>query len=401
MKKASFPFKSIGIIGGGQLGKMLTIEAKRMGFRVIALDPDPDCPVSHLCDELIVGSLYDEGALKKLVEKSDVVTYEIEHVNVKVLIDLYNKGYEIQPSPHILETISDKVAQKEFLTSHGLPTPYIFKVDLSKSEDLEDMKSLLDKNNITFPFVQKTRRGGYDGRGVFVVKNVSDLKNIMKAESYIEEFVHVEKELSVLVARNKSKEVKIYDVVEMVFDKNSNILDYLISPARISENISSKAKQLAVEVVSKFDGVGVFAIEMFLLEDGDILINEIAPRVHNSGHHTIESCFTNQFQQHIRAICNLPLGSTHQHSPAVMINLLGEDGYKGGPIIENFDEIFKIEGAHLHFYGKSQTFPKRKMGHVTIVDKDLERAIEKARYLKEKIRILGSEKLNSNNAYNT
>ncbi|MGB9615295.1 MAG: 5-(carboxyamino)imidazole ribonucleotide synthase, partial [Fervidobacterium sp.] len=293
------------------------------------------------------------------------------------------------------------VAQKEFLTSHGLPTPYIFKVDLSKSEDLEDMKSLLDKNNITFPFVQKTRRGGYDGRGVFVVKNVSDLKNIMKTESYIEEFVHVEKELSVLVARNKSKEVKIYDVVEMVFDKNSNILDYLISPARISENISSKAKQLAVEVVSKFDGVGVFAIEMFLLEDGDILINEIAPRVHNSGHHTIESCFTNQFQQHIRAICNLPLGSTHQHSPAVMINLLGEDGYKGRPIIENFDEIFKIEGAHLHFYGKSQTFPKRKMGHVTIVDKDLEHAIEKARYLKEKIRILGSEKLNSNNAYNT
>ncbi len=396
MKNSSFPFKTIGIIGGGQLGKMLAIEAKRMGFRVIALDPSPNCPISHICDELVVGSLYNEEVLKKLIEKSDVVTYEIEHVNTQFLKYMYDKGYEIHPSPQILQIINDKLLQKEFFLSHNLPTPKIFRIDLSKIENIEYVKTLLSKNNITFPFVQKSRHGGYDGRGVSVIKNFDDLRNIIRVESYIEEFVHIEKELAVLIARNKSGDVKIYDVVEMIFDNDNNILDYLISPARISKEISEKAKQLAFNIVSILDGVGIFAVEMFLTTNGDILINEIAPRVHNSGHHTIESCFTNQFQQHIRAIFNLPLGSTYQHSPAVMINILGEDGYRGRPIVENFEEVFKIEGAYFHFYGKTQTFPKRKMGHITIIDKDLEYAIEKANYLRKIVKVIGSEKLTTN-----
>ncbi|PHJ14597.1 phosphoribosylaminoimidazole carboxylase [Fervidobacterium sp. SC_NGM5_G05] len=392
-KRTVYPFKIIGFIGGGQLGRMMAFEAKRIGFKVIALDPKPNCPISHLSDELIVADLYDEKALRNLIEKSDVVTYEIEHTNTEFLKKMYDEGYNIQPSPYILEVINDKLKQKQFLISNGIPTPSVLELDISKFSDTESILKALENNGIKFPFVQKSRRGGYDGRGVFLVKEKDDLSKIIKSDSYIEEYVEISKEISVLLARNKNGEIKLYEVVEMIFDEKANILDFLISPARIDKNIAQMAKDIAIKIVSTLKGVGVFAIEMFVTKDNDILVNEIAPRVHNSGHHTIEACFTNQFEQHIRAICNIPLGSTYQHTPSVMINLLGEEGYQGKPIVENLEEVFKIEGAYFHFYGKDSTFPKRKMGHITVLDENLEKAIEKARYLREKVKIVGDKKL--------
>jgi len=386
--KHLYPFKTLGFIGGGQLGKMMALEAKRMGFRVIALDPNPNCPISNLCDELIVGSLYDEDSLMKLVEKSDVVTYEIEHTNTKFLKELYDRGYNIQPSPYILEIINDKLIQKKYLISNGFPTSKIYELDLSKYSQTSERNQIIKNYGITYPFVQKARKGGYDGRGVFVLKTQEDLDKIIPLESYIEEYVDIKKEISVLLARDRQGDVKIYEPIEMIFAQSGNILDMLISPARISEDIKEKARKIAVELVEKLNGVGVFAIEMFVTAQDEVLVNEIAPRVHNSGHHTIESCFTSQFEQHIRAICDFPLGSTNQHTPAVMINLLGEDGYNGRPVIENLEDVFSTDGVYFHFYGKINTAPKRKMGHITILDQDIEKAIQKALYLKSRVKVI-------------
>ncbi|MEN3043078.1 MAG: 5-(carboxyamino)imidazole ribonucleotide synthase [Fervidobacterium sp.] len=383
-----YPFKTLGFIGGGQLGKMMALEAKRMGFRIIALDPSPDCPISTLCDELIVGSLYDEQALIKLVEKSDVVTYEIEHTKTEFLKELYDKGYNIQPSPYVLEIINNKLRQKKYLISNKFPTPKIHELDLTHYNDKQKRIEAIERHNITFPFVQKAKRGGYDGRGVFVLKSEDDLDKIIYSESYIEEYVDISKEISILLARDKNDNIKVYEPVEMLFSESGNILDMLISPARISNNLAKIAKEIAVEVVRSLNGVGIFAVEMFVTSNEEILINEIAPRVHNSGHHTIEACYTSQFEQHIRAICDLPLGSTYQHTPAVMINLLGEEGYSGRPVVENLEDVFCTDGAYFHFYGKSFTSPRRKMGHITILDKDIEKAIQKAIYLKSRIRVI-------------
>ncbi|MGC9772089.1 5-(carboxyamino)imidazole ribonucleotide synthase [Fervidobacterium islandicum] len=391
----SLPIKTVGIIGGGQLGKMLTLKAKEMGLRIIALDKDPSCPVSSICDELIVGSLYDKEKLLELAKKSDVVTYEIEHTDTETLKCIEQEGINILPSPALLELINDKLKQKVHLISHGIPTSKLI-CEVSKEETVAYKSK---RNQLPqFPLVQKARKGGYDGRGVAVIRNENDLHKVLETDSFFEEFIEIEKEIAVLVARDLEGNVESYPVVEMVFDSRSNILDMLISPARIPEEISEKAKRIAFDVINSFvlsnlKAVGVFAIEMFLTKSGDILVNEIAPRVHNSGHHTIESCYTSQFEQHLRAIAGLPLGSTKQHSPAVMINLLGEPGYYGKPAIVGLEEILRTDGAYLHWYGKSTTGPFRKMGHVTIIDESLDSAIGKAKRLKDSVKIIseGSE----------
>ena len=373
-----YPLMKIGIIGGGQLGKMLSQKAKQMGFYVISLDPSAACPAASVSDELIVSDFYSPEKLKELVERSDITTYEIEHINTSVLKELYDEGYNILPSPYCLEIIQDKLKQKQVLQSAGLPVPRFERVE---SFDISFFE------NFGFPLVQKATKGGYDGRGVVVLKSKDDINKVLKTESYIEEFVDVEKELAVIVARNKKGDVVSYPVVEMVFDETANILDILIVPARVEKDIEDEAKKIAIKAVEALQGVGVFGVELFLTKDRKILINEIAPRPHNSGHYTIEACITSQFEQHLRAICDLPLGSTKLLSPAMMINLLGDDGYKGTPVIEGLIDALSIEGVSFHFYGKKVTAPFRKMGHVTILDDNLERAIEKAKKVKEVLKI--------------
>lgn len=376
--KYGFPLTKIGIIGGGQLAKMMAQSAKRMGFFVSVLDPAPDCPASSVCDRVLVGDFYDDNKIRDLAKESEVITYDIEHIATRILKILMDEGYKIFPSPALLEIIQDKFLQKQVLYAAGIPVP---KFKLLESLEPGSFKSF------GFPCVQKARKGGYDGRGVQVIRGYEDLKNILKVESYLEEYVDIEKELAVIVARSSKGEVKCYPVVEMIFDEQANICDMVIAPARISEDVKEEAKAVAVKTVEILNGIGVFGIELFLTKDKKILVNEVAPRPHNSGHYTIEACITSQFEQHIRAITGLPLGSTKLLMPAVMANLLGEKGYEGPPLIEGLKEALSIEGLSFHFYGKSMTKPFRKMGHITILDENIEKAIEKAEKAKKLLKI--------------
>ncbi len=361
-----YPLARIGIIGGGQLGKMMAQKARKMGFYVAVLDPTPHCPAAQVADKQIVGDFYAESKLRELVETSDVTTYDIEHIDVQVLKRLYDKGHRIHPSPYVLEIIQDKLAQKDLLSNKGLPVPKYLKVD---------SPTCLER--FGFPVVQKARKGGYDGRGVIVLKDKGDIAQAIRAESFIEEYIDHDKELAVMVARSTTGEMRCYPVVEMDFEATANICDMVIAPARIEKEIEEQAKKVAMGAVEALNGVGIFGVEMFLA-NGSVLINEIAPRPHNSGHYTIEACVTCQFEQHIRAITGLPLGETTLLSPAVMVNLLGSEGHIGPPLLEGLREALSVPGLSFHFYGKGETRPFRKMGHVTILDENLERAIEKA-----------------------
>lgn len=375
MIQHKYPLKKIGIIGGGQLGKMMAQKAKKMGFHISVLDPSPRCPASALADELIVGSFYDKEKITQLVSLSDVTTFDIEHIDTETLKTLSDAGHKIFPSPYLLEIIQDKLLQKKVLSENGIPIP--------KFQNVESPDTLL---KMKFPFVQKARKGGYDGRGVVVMKNKSDLQNAIQTESMIEELINFDKELAVMVARSTSGEIKTYPVVEMVFDNRANICDLVIAPARIEKHLAEKATQLAIKSVEALDGVGIFGVEMFLASE-NIYVNEIAPRPHNSGHYTIEACTTCQFEQHIRAITDLPLGSTNLLSPAVMLNLLGDEDYKGKPVIEGLNEALSIPGLSFHLYGKEITSPFRKMGHVTILNNNLEVAIQQAEKIKSILKI--------------
>ncbi|MCS7299497.1 MAG: 5-(carboxyamino)imidazole ribonucleotide synthase [Spirochaetia bacterium] len=363
---------AIGILGGGQLAKMTAQEARKMGIRVYVLDPTPYSP-SEMVAEQIVGDFRNAEDIRRLAEVSDVITYDIESVETSVL---YNYRDKVFPSPEILDIIQDKYKQKEFLKKNNIPTPDFYLI--------EDINSLS-----AFPSVQKARRGGYDGRGVFVIRSKDDIPNAIKSPFYIEEFIEIDKELAVMVARNRNGETKVFPVVEMVFNPKGNILDFLLAPARVSEKVEKTIKEIAIETIIAFNGVGIFGIEFFLSKDGRILVNEIAPRPHNSGHYTIEACATSQFEQHVRAVLGLPLGSTELLTPAVMINLLGEKDYYGKPIYEGIEEVLKIEGVYVHIYGKYETFPFRKMGHITIIDKNIDSLLDKARYVKDIVRVRG------------
>ncbi|MCG1010981.1 5-(carboxyamino)imidazole ribonucleotide synthase [Tepidanaerobacter sp. GT38] len=374
----SMDFK-IGIIGGGQLGKMLAQAAKKLNFHVSVLDPTPQCPAYSLVDNQIVAGFYDDDKIRELVENSDITTFEIEHISTKVLKQLQDMGHKIYPSPEVLEIIQDKAKQKQMLDKHGIPTARWTLVEGNIAETAR---------KFGMPTVQKARKGGYDGRGVFVIRSPKDIEHALQCESFLEELVPVEKELAVMVARSINGEIKCYPVVEMTFDSRANICDDTVAPARIEENIKKEAEDLAIRCVKALDGVGIFGVEMFLTKDKRVLVNEIAPRPHNSGHYTIEACVTSQFEQHLRAITGLPLGSTELIMPAVMVNLLGAEGYQGKPYFEGVNEILKIPGVSLHIYGKKETKPFRKMGHVTIVDKRLEDALDKAKIVKQTIKVI-------------
>lgn len=370
-----YPLMKIGIIGGGQLGKMMAQKAKKMGFHISILDPSQKCPAAAFADELIVGSFYDKEKITQLVTHNDVTTFDIEHIDTETLKILSNAGHKIFPSPYLLEIIQDKLLQKKVLFENGIPVP--------KFQNVESPETLLQ---VKFPFVQKARKGGYDGRGVVVLKNESDLPNAIRVESMLEELINFDKELAIMVARSTTGEIKTYPVVEMIFDNRANICDLVIAPARIEKHLAEKATRIAVKSVEILSGVGIFGIEMFLAGE-NIYVNEIAPRPHNSGHYTIEASATCQFEQHIRAITGLPLGSTELLSPAVMLNLLGEEGHKGKPIIEGLNEALRIPGLSFHFYGKETTSPFRKMGHVTILNNILDVAIQQAEKIKSILKI--------------
>lgn len=377
-----YPLMRIGMIGGGQLGKMTAQIAKKMGFYLTVLDPTPQCPAAQIADAQIVGSLYDAEKLKQLAQVSDVLTYEVEHVDTITLKALAESGVIIRPTPALLEIIQDKLLQKQTLAHHGIPVPQFEQVDKVTKEYLD---------TVSFPIVQKARTGGYDGKGVVILRSIEDLDKALPTASMIEEYIDLDKELAVVVARSIKGEVVCYPVVEMVFDDQTNICDIVAAPAQIEPSLAAEATQIAVETIEKLAGVGVFGVEMFLTKQGKILVNEIAPRPHNSGHYTIEACVTCQFEQHLRAIAGLPLGSTQLLTPAVMWNLLGEQGYQGTPVIEGLAEALAIKGLSFHLYGKHKTQPFRKMGHITIIDTTIEAALAKLQQVKHILKIKAQE----------
>ncbi|RXK12824.1 5-(carboxyamino)imidazole ribonucleotide synthase [Halarcobacter mediterraneus] len=382
-KNFNYSSLKLGIIGGGQLGKIMSQKAKKMGFHVTILDPTFNCPAAQVSDNHIMGGFHDKKKLEQLVKETDVTTFELEHVDTSILKELFDQGYNIHPSPYVMELIQNKYEQKKLLDERGIPVPAY-----------KDVKTKEDLAAFGFPVIQKAKLGGYDGKGVQMLKTQEEANTIaLETESFIEELVDIDKELAIIVARNIEGEIKCYPVVEMLFDERVNICDSVMAPARISKEIEEKAIKISTESIKALDGVGIFGVELFLNKKGEVLVNEIAPRPHNSGHYTVEACATSQFEQIIRAVTNLPLGSTKLISPAVMVNLLGEEGYEGEPFIEGIHEALEIPELSFHFYGKSITKPFRKMGHITVLDDNIDIALEKANKAKNILKIKGSKKI--------
>ncbi|WP_332308291.1 5-(carboxyamino)imidazole ribonucleotide synthase [Desulfonatronovibrio magnus] len=370
----------LGIIGGGQLAKMLTMEAKKLGCQVLVLDPAAASPAGQISDHQFVGGFFEKARIRELAEASDVLTYDLENIDTQSLHVLKAEGSVIHPSPSLLEIIQDKLRQKELLTANGLPQAPYARLDTWDESAVRAFG---------FPLVQKSRRGGYDGRGVVIMRDETDLQFALNTPSILEQCVAVEKEIAVMTACAADGEIRTFPVAEMIFDPRSNALDLLLAPARISDDLAREARALAEKTVRALDGVGVFGVEMFLTTDGRLLVNEVAPRPHNSGHYTIEACLTSQYGQHLRAIAGLPLGSTEQHTPAAMVNLVGEPGAMGRPLIQGLAQALALPGVSVHIYGKHEVRPFRKMGHAVVLDADPQQALSRARHLKNILRIYG------------
>ena len=368
----------IGVLGGGQLGRMMIQSAIDFNFNVHVLDPDENAPCKDIATSFTQGSLKDYETVLAFGQDKDLITIEIENVNTPALYQLEKEGKKVYPQPRVIELIQNKRVQKQFYETHGIPTSP-FKATANKAAVMENAEFL--------PFANKLETGGYDGRGVKLIRTKAEMADAFDAPGFVEKLVYFEKEISVIVARNEQGETQTFPTVEMVFHPVHNLVEYLFSPAQISEEIEQKAQAIAQKVIKKLGMVGLLAIEMFVTKDGEVLVNEMAPRTHNSGHQSIEGNATSQFEQHLRAILNLPLGATDPLIPSAMVNLLGEPGYKGNAVYEGMDELLATEGVHLHLYGKKLTKPFRKMGHVTIIDHDINRLKEKVKFVKEKLKI--------------
>jgi len=377
--------KKLGILGGGQLGKMILYATRKWDIYTFVMDPKADAPARLACDQFVVGDLMNFDSVINFGSKLDILTIEIENVNVKALYELEKKGVKVYPQPSVLEVIQNKSKQKNFYKKKNIPTS-----NFKTFSNIESLKNSVAKGNLSYPFVWKAASMGYDGYGVSVIKNNKDLESLNDCECIIEDLVSIKSELSVIVARRINGEVKTFPVVEMEFHPNSNQVEFVICPARISSRIRLKAEKLAIEVSEKFKHIGILAVEMFLTETDEIIVNEVAPRPHNSGHLTIESSYTCQFEQHIRSILDLPLGSPINKIPAVMVNLVGKHEYFGPVIYKNIDQILVIDGVTPHIYGKKQTHPNRKMGHVTITNKNLKEAIRIGKQVKSIIEVISS-----------
>ncbi len=378
MRKAFYGDLRLGILGGGQLGRMLIQEAINYNITTHVLDPDPDAPCKNLCDQFITGSLTDYETVYNFGKQAGLITIEIEKVNVDALQQLETEGVPVYPQSRVIRLIQDKGLQKQFFKENNIPAA-AFQLISSK----EDLK----KVSFDFPYIQKLRKDGYDGRGVYKIRSEADWDQAFEAPAIIEEWIDFEKELAVIVARNEKGELKTFPCVEMEFNPDVNMVEFLISPSTLDFETLQRADQLAIKIAESLKITGILAVELFLTKTGEILVNEIAPRPHNSGHHSIEGNYTSQYEQHLRAIFNLPLGDTRSVSNAVMVNLLGEKGYEGPAVYEGLNKILKLDGVYIHLYGKKITKPFRKMGHVTIIDDDREKAIEKARFVQQTIKV--------------
>ena len=369
----------IGILGGGQLGRMLIQEAINLNIPTKVMDPDPNAPCKELSTYFYVGDLQDDELIETFGKSLDVVTIEIESISVTGLKKLEDLGVKVYPQSRVVGVVQDKGLQKQFYQDKAIPTAPFF---------LIDNKSQLNMDDVSFPFVQKLRKGGYDGKGVQIIKSAADFETKgFEEPSVIEQAVDIDKEISVIVARDPKGNVVTYDSVEMEFNPEANLVEFLFAPSSLTPEQEEIAQSLARKVIEELDMVGILAVELFLDKEGNIVVNEIAPRAHNSGHQTIENSHTSQYMQLLRVLLDLPLGSTTLTSPGVMLNLLGEPGFIGTTKYEGVNEALAMEGVNLHFYGKKQTKPFRKMGHATVVDKDLEAAKVKARKVQEVLKV--------------
>lgn len=368
----------IGMLGGGQLGRMLLQAAVDYNLEIHVLDSDPEAPCKNWGTSFTQGVLTDFNTVYQFGKDKDLITIEIENVNVEALKKLQQEGTKVYPQPEIIEMIQDKRVQKEFYKKHNIPT-----ADFVLTETKADIHKHLD----LLPAVHKLGTEGYDGKGVQMIRTAADITKGFDKPGLLEKKIDFEKELSVIVARNPDGEIIAFPTVEMVFHPVQNLVEFLFAPAEISAELHKKAEKIARQVINEIGLVGILAVELFLTKDGSILVNEIAPRPHNSGHQTIQANYTSQYEQHLRAILNMPLGSTQQLCPAAMVNLLGEAGFVGNAIFEGLEEAMNIEGVYPHLYGKKVTKPFRKMGHVTILDATVEGLKKKSEQVKNLIKI--------------
>ena len=373
----------LGVLGGGQLGRMLLAETQKFDIHTSILDSNTNAPCAEICNRFVEGNLLDFDAVYNFGKTVDVLTIEIENVNLDALDKLEDEGLTIYPKPKDLRIIQSKARQKNFYVDHQIPT-----APFSHYAYLQELIHSYENDIIDFPFVWKAARFGYDGNGVKIVRTIDDLQNLPKVECITEKLIPFKNELAVIVARNAYGETKTYPVVEMEFHPEANQVEYVICPARIDETVAQKARETALKVVNELDFIGLLAVEMFQTEEDEILVNEVAPRPHNSGHYSIEASYTNQFEQHLRSILNLPLGNTESKVAGIMVNLVGAEGFSGDVVYENLNDILKIDGVTPHIYGKKETRPFRKMGHVTIVDKDIVKARKIAQQVKETIKVI-------------
>ncbi|WP_027064893.1 5-(carboxyamino)imidazole ribonucleotide synthase [Maribacter sp. Hel_I_7] len=373
----------LGILGGGQLGKMMLYETRKWDIYTKVLDASSEAPSRMSCNEFVQGSLLDFDTVYNFGKDVDVLTIEIENVNLDALEKLEDEGVKVYPQPNALRIIQNKAKQKLFYVDNEIPT-----ADFQRFAYLSEIEDSIENGGLQFPFVWKVAQFGYDGQGVKVVRSLADLKSLPTGECITEVMIPFKNELAVIVSRNSEGEIKTYPVVEMEFHPEANQVEYVICPARIDDKVAEKARALALKVADKIGLTGLLAVEMFQTEDDKILVNEVAPRPHNSGHYSIEASYTNQFEQHIRSILGLPLGNTDSKVAGVMVNLVGAEGHTGDVVYKNIEEILAMEGVTPHIYGKAQTRPFRKMGHVTIVNSNLEKARAIAEKVKETIQVI-------------
>jgi 5-(carboxyamino)imidazole ribonucleotide synthase len=369
----------LGILGGGQLGRMLIQDAINYNLTTLILDPDPEAPCKHIANYFECGSITDFDTVYNFGKKADIITIEIEKVNIEALEQLEKEGKQVYPQSRVIRLIQDKGVQKQFFKENDIPTS-----PFQLANTREDIRN----SAFSFPYMLKQRKDGYDGKGVMKINSIAEIDMAFDAPCLIEELVDFEKEIAVIVSRNTKGEVKTFPVVEMEFNAEANLVEFLISPSTYPEAIQERAEEIARQIANSLNITGLLAVEMFVTRNGEILVNELAPRPHNSGHHTIEGNYASQFDQHLRSIFGLPLGDTRAISNAVMINLLGEKGHNGVAKYEGLEKVMALEGVYVHLYGKKYTKPFRKMGHITVIDQNREAAIEKANHIKHTLKVI-------------
>ncbi len=374
---------TLGILGGGQLGKMLLYETRKFDIKTMVLDPSAEAPCKIACNDFTQGDLMDFDTVYSFGKKADVLTFEIENVNIEALEQLEKEGITVYPSPKTLRNINNKSIQKVFYKTHNIPTS-----PFQIIETIQEIREAIDDRKLSVPFVWKSSTGGYDGMGVSIIRTIEDLDTLKDQSCICEDLIPFKNELAVIVTRNPKGDIATYPVVEMEFHPEANQVEYVICPARIDDKVAEKARNVAKKVSEAFEHVGLLAVEMFQTKDDEIIVNEVAPRPHNSGHYSIEASYTNQFEQHLRAILNLPLGKTDSKLAGIMVNLVGAEGHTGDVVYKNIESILGMEGVTPHIYGKKETRPFRKMGHVTIINEDIAKAHRIAEKVKESIKVI-------------